>query len=148
MELWRSLLDCQNVSFNSEFLPKKFLLNDVRLFPTATAPDLCDGIVEKACRKGIGGLASFRQHCRHTVLASRPAIERDSPGRRLMAACGRGRCASSKSCHTFRPRDAPRQGRVMSSRLANSPTTNHTTANQNMNNYACNSSRPHGLLYI
>lgn len=90
MELWRSLLDCQNVSFNSEFLPKKFLLNDVRLFPTATAPDLCDGIVEKACRKGIGGLASFRQHCRHTMLASRPAIERDSPGRRLMAACGRG----------------------------------------------------------
>jgi hypothetical protein len=88
IELCSSRLDCQNVSFNSEFLPKKSLLNEFRLFPTATVPDLCDGMVEKACRKGIGVRASFRQHCRHTVFASRPATDRDSPGRRLMAACG------------------------------------------------------------
>lgn len=101
IELCSSLLDCQNASFNNEFFPKKFLLNEFRLFPTITAPILYDEVVEKACLKGIGVRASFRQHCRHTTFASRPAIDRDSPGRRLMTACGRV-AAGRRSCHTFR----------------------------------------------
>ena len=54
IELCSSLLDCQNASFNNEFLPKKFLLNEFRLFLTIAAPILCDGVVEKAWLRGGG----------------------------------------------------------------------------------------------
>lgn len=107
IELCTSRRDCQKPSFSIEFLPKKSLLNELRLFPTATAPDRCDGMVEKAWRRGIGVRPSCRQHCTHTVLASRPAIERGSPGRRLMAACAsvaarRGHAIHFSTC-TLRP---------------------------------------------
>ncbi len=148
IELCRSLLDCQNVSFNSEFLPKKSLLNDVRVFPTATAPDLCDGMVEKACRNGIGVRASVRQHCTHTVFASRLTIERDSPGRRLMAAYGSVAARRDHIMQQLLFRQGPRQARSIAAPVRRDYYQHSRNVSPNVNNYAYNSSGPHGLLYI
>jgi hypothetical protein len=54
----------------------------------ASVPCLCDDIDENGCRMVLDVPTSFVQHRRHTVFASRRAMDRESVGRKLMAAWG------------------------------------------------------------